>query len=84
MILQNTSGPGVKRIRKNSRKTFQQHGQQVTAEANMIDTDFLDITLNLSSGKFWPYRKPGHGLEWKMEWNGTEISVWNMEDARME
>ena len=26
----------------------------------------------------------GHGMEWKMEWNGTEISVWNMEDARME
>ena len=23
-------------------------------------------------------------MEWKMEWNGTEISVWNMEDARME
>ena len=22
-------------------------------------------------------------MEWKMEWNGTEISVWNMEDARM-
>ena len=26
----------------------------------------------------------GHGMEWKMEWNGTEISVWNMEDAIME
>ena len=25
-------------------------------------------------------RTAGHG----MEWNGTEISVWNMEDARME
>ena len=25
-----------------------------------------------------------NGMEWKMEWNGTEISVWNMEDARME
>ena len=24
--------------------------------------------------------KPGHG----MKWNGTEISLWNMEDARME
>ena len=23
-------------------------------------------------------------MEWKMEWNGTEILVWNMEDARME
>ena len=25
-----------------------------------------------------------NGMEWKMEWNGTEISVWNTEDARME
>ena len=25
-----------------------------------------------------------YGMEWKMEWNGTEILVWNMEDARME
>ena len=25
-----------------------------------------------------------NGMKWKMEWNGTEISVWNMEDARME
>ena len=23
-------------------------------------------------------------MKWKLEWNGTEISVWNMEDARME
>ena len=22
-----------------------------------------------------------YGMEWKMKWNGTEISVWNMEDA---
>ena len=54
-ILQDTSGLGVERIRKNISKTFQQHGLQVTTEANMIETDFLDITLNLSSGKFWPY-----------------------------
>ena len=26
----------------------------------------------------------GHGMEWNGKWNGTEISVWNMEDARME
>ena len=25
-----------------------------------------------------------NGMEWKMEWNGTEILVWNMEDARLE
>ena len=27
---------------------------------------------------------PGHGMEWNRKWNGTEISLWNMEDARME
>ena len=43
-ILRNTSGPGVERIRKNILKIFQQHGLQVTTEANMIETDFLDIT----------------------------------------
>ena len=25
-----------------------------------------------------------YGMEWNGKWNGTEISVWNMEDARME
>ena len=56
-ILQNTSGPGVERTRKNILKTFQQPGLQVTTEDNIIKIDSLDITLNLSSGKFWPYRK---------------------------
>ena len=59
-ILQNASRPGAERIKNNILKTFQQHGLQVTAEANLIETDFLDITLNLSSGKFWPYRKPNN------------------------
>ena len=25
-----------------------------------------------------------YGMEWKMKWNGTEISVWNVEDTKME
>ena len=59
-ILRNTTGPGAERIRKNMSKTFQQHGLHVTTEDNMIETGFLDITLNLSSGKFWPNRKPNN------------------------
>ena len=42
-IFRNTSGQGVERIRKDISKTFHQHGLQVTAEANIIDIDFLDI-----------------------------------------
>ena len=37
--------------------------------------------LVLSNGSEY-VRNAGHGIEWK--WNGAEISVWNMEDARME
>ena len=25
-----------------------------------------------------------YGMAWKIEWSGTEISEWNMEDARMD
>ena len=25
---------------------------------NLVQTDFLDVTLNLKSRKYWPYRKP--------------------------
>ena len=55
-ILRNTSG--VERIRKKYFKNL--YDLQVTVEANMIEIDFLDITLNLGSGKFWPYRKPNN------------------------
>ena len=29
-------------------------------------------------------RQPGHEMKWNGKWNETEISVWNMKDARME
>ena len=29
----------------------------ITTELGLIQTDFLDVTLNLKSGKYWPYHK---------------------------
>ena len=43
----------------------------------------INISPVLFSGKHGSSRA-WYGMEWKMEWNGTEVSVWNMEDARME
>ena len=31
---------------------------------------------------YWP--RAEHGMEWNGKWNGTEILVQNVEDARME
>ena len=38
-------------------KLFLKHNLKITIEANSIQTDFLDVTLNLKTEKHWPFRK---------------------------
>ena len=52
------SGPQADRARKDIVEIFKQCGLRVTVEILLKQTDFLDVTLDLASGKFWPYRKP--------------------------
>ena len=52
------SGPGADRARKDVIKIFKQCGLRVTVDILLKQTDFLDVTLDLATGKFWPYRKP--------------------------
>ena len=56
-ILQNSSGPNTDRIKKRIIKLFQKYNLKITIEANIIQTDFLDVTLNLKTEKRWPFRK---------------------------
>ena len=57
-ILLNASGPDAERMRKKVTEFFEYHQLKVTVDTNLIQTDFLDVTLNLSTGRYWPYRKP--------------------------
>ena len=57
-VVRNASGPIVDKIKQKIIKIFQQHNLKITTEANLIQTDFLDVTFNLDTGKYWPYRKP--------------------------
>ena len=57
-ILKNASGPESERIKKKVIKIFQQYGLSISADTNLVLTDFLDVTFNLKLGKYWPYRKP--------------------------
>ena len=54
----NISGSRADRIRKNITKTFQELGLKITIDCNLKITNFLDITLNLNNGQYYPYRKP--------------------------
>ena len=57
-VLRNKFGPEMERTRKNIIKAFQDIELNITAETNLFQTDFLDVTFNLKSNKFSPYRKP--------------------------
>jgi hypothetical protein len=52
------SGPEADRTRKKIIKVFQDNGLQITIEANLKCTDFLDVTFDLTTGKYYPFRKP--------------------------
>ena len=41
---------------------FKTNGLKIAIDANMKIANFLDVTLNLSNGKYYPYRKPNSEL----------------------
>lgn len=51
------SGPAVERTRKQVCEIFHKLGLNVTTEANLTQTDFLDIYFNLRNNTFKPFRK---------------------------
>ena len=57
-VLNNASGPVMERVRKDLIKIFKDDGFSITADSNLKGTDFLDVYLDLRSGKYKPYHKP--------------------------
>ena len=49
-------------MRKRITKIFKDNGLNITIEANLTQTDFLDVTLDLTQNKHFPYRKPNSDL----------------------
>ena len=58
----NFSGPQADRARKKIIQTFQECDLRVTVDILLKRIDFLDVTLDLVTGRYWPYRKPNSEL----------------------
>ena len=56
----NLTGQRAERLRQKLFKIFQSCGLKITVDCDMTQVDFLDVTFNLQSGKYWPYRKPNN------------------------
>ena len=54
------SGPDQERMNKEIIQIFKNYGLRITIQAGLDQVNFLDVTLDIRSGKFWPYSKPNN------------------------
>ena len=60
VLLRNASGPQSERTRKDITWEFKKQGLNISISTNLKICNFLDITLNLTDGTHYPYRKPNN------------------------
>ena len=59
-IFESLSGPQIERKKKNISKVFQMCGLSIIVTTNITSVDFLDVTFNLKTGSYQPFRKPNN------------------------
>ena len=57
VLLRNASGPQSERTRKDITWEFKKQGLNISISTNLKICNFLNITLNLTDGTHYPYRK---------------------------
>ena len=62
ILLRELNGQQTDKIRKNIIKVFKSIGFQIKIKTNLHEVNFHDITFNLRSGTYLPYKKPNDKL----------------------
>ena len=57
-VFKSTNARALDKTRKDFSKCFSELGLKITAQSNLKVVNYLDITLDLPTGKYYPYRKP--------------------------
>ena len=58
--MKSTSGPILDKMTKSIIALFKEEDFTITIDTNLTETDFLDVTFNLATSKFFPFRKPNN------------------------
>ena len=74
---ENISGPDSEKIKKKLSTFFKSNGLIITVECNLVVTDFLDVTFDLKSSTYYPYRKPNNELRYMNEHSNDPPSIIN-------
>ena len=59
-IVTNANGPKMDNLRKQVSSLFKEEGLSITIDTNLVETDFLDVSFNILTKTFKPYRKPNN------------------------
>ena len=59
-IFKSLSGPKIEPKKKNIVKVFKMCGQSIIVTTNITSVDFLDVTFNLKTESYQPFRKPNN------------------------
>ena len=60
VLLRNARGPQPKRTKKDITREFKKQGLNIYISTNQKISNFPDVTLNLTDGTHYPYRKPNN------------------------
>ena len=60
----------IEKIKTELCKVFPDNDLKITVEANKTKVNFLDVTLDLGSEKYWPYTKEGN-IQTEALWIGA-------------
>ena len=60
--INNANGPKVDRVRKDITALIKKEGLSMTIETNLIETNFVNVSFNLVTGKYFPFRKANNTL----------------------
>ena len=64
LAVTNQTPRNTDKIKKEICKIFKENGLSITADVNKKVVDFLDVTLNLSTGLYQPYHKPNSKINY--------------------
>ena len=59
-LVHKANGTKVDRLRKDIISLFKDEGLSTTIDTNLIETDFLDVSFSLNTGKYFPFKKPNN------------------------
>ena len=63
-VTEATSKCTMERKKKAIIKMFKEMGLEITIDSNMKTVNFLDTTMSIKDGKFWPYSKPNNNIKY--------------------